>query len=271
MIVYPAIDLLGGRCVRLRQGDYARATAFDADPLDAAARWEAQGAEWLHLVDLDGARDGRPAHLAVLRQVAAATGLPIQFGGGLRTLADIAAALAAGAARVILGTAALADPALLTTSLARWGERIAVAVDARAGRVAVDGWRTTTAEDAADFARRLAHQGVRTLIYTDVERDGTLVGGNTAALARLHEVAPEVAWIVAGGVGTLEDVRRLAAAGAAGVVLGRALYEGALALPAALVAARDAPSPPGARPANAPADQSSSAVAGPYPRRKDPC
>jgi phosphoribosylformimino-5-aminoimidazole carboxamide ribotide isomerase len=271
VIVYPAIDLLGGRCVRLRQGDYARATVFDADPLDAAARWQTQGAEWLHLVDLDGARDGRPAHLEVLRQVAAATGLPIQFGGGLRTLADVAAALAAGAARVILGTAALADPALLATSLARWSERIAVAVDARAGRIAVDGWRTTTAEDATDFARRLAHLGVRTLIYTDVERDGTLVGSNAAALARLHAVAPEVAWIVAGGVGTVEDVRRLAVAGAAGVVLGRALYEGTVALPVALAAASGAPSPPRARPAEAPANQPSSPVAGQPARREDPC
>lgn len=238
MIVYPAIDMLGGRCVRLRQGEYAHATVFDADPLDAAVRWQAQGAQWLHLVDLDGARDGKPAHLEVLRRVASTTGLPVQFGGGLRTREDVRAALDAGAARVILGTVAAADPALLGACLDAWGERIAVAVDARAGRIAIRGWRATTDEDAETFARRLAGMDVRTLIYTDVERDGTLAGGNAEALARLLEAAPGVAFVAAGGISSTDDVRRLARVGASGVVLGRALYDGTLDLSTALAAAR---------------------------------
>jgi phosphoribosylformimino-5-aminoimidazole carboxamide ribotide isomerase len=157
----------------------------------------------------------------------------------------VRAALDAGAARVILGTMAAADPALLGACLAAWGERIAVAVDARAGRVVIQGWRASVDEDAETFARRLASEGVQTLIYTDVERDGTLAGGNAEALARLRAAAPGVALIAAGGISSVADVQRLARAGASGVVLGRALYDGALDLSAALAAARrPTPQPP---------------------------
>jgi len=237
--LYPAIDLLGGRCVRLRQGDYAQADIFDDDPVAVARRWQSEGVEWLHIVDLDGAREGKPVHLPIVSAIAAATGLPIQLGGGLRTEGDVAAAFAAGAARVILGTAAARDPATLAACLARWGERVAVGVDAREGRVAVAGWRESTEESALDLARRMAEMGVGTLVVTSIERDGTLAGGDTAGLRALREALPETRLIAAGGLATIEDVRALARLRLDGAVLGRALYAGTLDLPEALCVARE--------------------------------
>jgi phosphoribosylformimino-5-aminoimidazole carboxamide ribotide isomerase len=237
--LYPAIDLLGGRCVRLRQGDYSQADVFDDDPLAVARRWQAAGAEWLHIVDLDGARDGRPVHLQVVARIAEATRLPVQFGGGLRTESDVAAALDLGAKRAILGTVAARDPELLARCLARWGERIAVAVDARDGRVAVSGWLETTGESALDLARRMVDMGVRTLVVTSIERDGTLAGSDTTALHTLRAALPGARLIAAGGIATIDDVRALARLGLDGAVLGRALYAGALDLAEALRVARE--------------------------------
>ena len=239
LTLYPAIDLLGGRCVRLRQGDYAQVRVFDEDPLAVAARWQAAGAAWLHLVDLDGARTGQPAHLHVVRAVTQATGLPVQFGGGLRTLDAVAEAFAAGAARILLGTAAVRDPELLAACLTRWGERISVSVDARGDQVAVAGWLEVATEPATDFARRMADAGVRTLIVTDIERDGTLAGSNGGRLTALRALLPEVTLIAAGGVSSLDDIRLLARARLDGAVLGRALYEGTLDLAEALRVARE--------------------------------
>jgi phosphoribosylformimino-5-aminoimidazole carboxamide ribotide isomerase len=239
IILYPAIDLLGGHCVRLRQGDYARAIVFGDNPLAVARRWQASGAEWLHIVDLDGAREGRPAHLEVVARIVEATGLPVQLGGGLRMEDDIAAAFDAGATRVILGTAAARDPALLRRCLARWGERIAVAVDARDGRVAVFGWLETTGESALDLARRMVETGVRTLVVTSIERDGTLAGGDMTGLHTLRAALPGAQLIAAGGIATIGDVRALARLGLDGAVLGHALYAGALDLATALRVARE--------------------------------
>jgi phosphoribosylformimino-5-aminoimidazole carboxamide ribotide isomerase len=239
LALFPAIDLLGGRCVRLRQGDYDRVSVYEEDPVAVARRWAADGAEWLHVVDLEGARTGHPAHLAALGAICRATGLTVQYGGGLRTMADIKSALAAGAARVILGTAAAREPEFLAECLATWDDAIAVSVDARAGKAAVAGWRETTDEAALDLARRMGDAGVRTLILTNVERDGTLAGVEVAPLAAVRAaVAPDVALIAAGGITTLEDLRQLAAVGVGGAVLGNALYTGALDLAAALAAAR---------------------------------
>ncbi len=237
--LYPAIDLLGGRCVRLRQGDYAQADVFDDDPLAVARRWQAAGAEWLHIVDLDGARAGRLVHLEMVARIAEATGLPVQLGGGLRTERDVAAALDAGVARAILGTAAARDPEMLTGCLARWGERIAVAVDARDGRVAVSGWLEMTGESALDLARRMIDMGTRTLVVTSIERDGTLAGSDTTGLHGLRAALPSARLIAAGGIATLADVRALARLGLDGAVLGRALYAGALDLAEALRVARE--------------------------------
>jgi phosphoribosylformimino-5-aminoimidazole carboxamide ribotide isomerase len=238
MTMYPAIDLLGGRCVRLRQGDYAQAQIFDDDPVAAALRWKHAGAEWLHVVDLDGARAGEPKHLALVRAMVDATNLPLQLGGGLRTEAAVSAAFAAGAQRVVLGTAAARSPELLAACLARWGERVTVAVDSRGGQVTVAGWLEELPDSALSFARRMARFGVRTLVVTSVERDGMLAGGDAAGLAELRAALPAIRLIAAGGVASLDDLRRLARVGVDGVVLGRALYEGALDLAEALRMAR---------------------------------
>lgn len=234
--LYPAIDLLGGRCVRLAQGDFARVSVFGDDPVAMATHWRGQGAEWLHVVDLDGAREGEPRHLETLRAMVAATGAPIQYSGGLRTLASVEAALVAGAARVTLGTAAVRNRPLLEACLARWGERIAVSLDVRGGRLAVAGWLQEVAEEPATFAAKMASLGVRTLIITSVDRDGTLAGADDELLRALRAGAPGARLIGGGGVASLADVTRLAALGMDGVLLGRALYEGAISLPQVLAA-----------------------------------
>jgi len=241
-ILYPAIDLLGGRCVRLTRGDFAQVSVFGDDPVRMARHWRDEGAAWLHVVDLDGAREGEPRHLDLLRAMAAETGLPIQYSGGLRTLASIEAALVAGAARITLGTAAVQDHPLVEAALARWGERVAVSVDARGGHITIAGWLQSVADTAADFAAAMVALGVRTLIVTNVDRDGTLSGVDNALLAELRLALPDARLIGGGGVGSLDDALRLATLGLDGVLLGRALYEGAIRLPEALraIAARTA-------------------------------
>lgn len=233
-ILYPAIDLLGGRCVRLTRGDFAQVSVFDDDPIRMARHWRDEGGAWLHVVDLDGAREGEPRHLDPLRAMATETGLPIQYSGGLRTLASIETALEAGAARVTLGTAAVLDRPLLEAALARWGDRIAVSVDARGGHITIAGWLQSVTDTAADFAAAMVGLGVRTLIVTNVDRDGTLAGVDDKLLADLRTALPSVRLIGGGGVSSLDDALRLAALGVDGVLLGRALYEGAIHLPEAL-------------------------------------
>lgn len=238
MIIYPAIDLRGGRCVRLQQGDFARETVYADDPVEAAGRWAAEGAAWLHVVNLDGAlgRSGE-ANLAALARIRRAVDLPIQFGGGLRSLEDVDRVLGLGVARVILGTVAIREPEVVREALARYGaERIAVGIDARDGRVAVAGWTDVSEVGAVDLGRRMAALGVQRVVYTDVARDGMLTGPNvpaTAALAR--ETGLRV--IASGGVSSLDDLEQLAAHaadGIDGVIVGMALYEGRLTLPEAL-------------------------------------
>lgn len=230
-ILYPAIDLLGGRCVRLVRGDYDQVSVFDNDPARIARRWRDEGAAWLHVVDLDGAREGQPRHLDTLQAIASATGLPIQYSGGLRTLASIERALDAGAARVTLGTAAVLNRPLLQEALERWGERLAVSVDARGGRITIAGWLQSAIATATAFAGEMAALGAKTLIGTNVDRDGTLSGADDALLSELRAALPGTRLIGGGGVASLDDVRRLAALGMDGVLLGRALYEGRLTLP----------------------------------------
>jgi phosphoribosylformimino-5-aminoimidazole carboxamide ribotide isomerase len=231
LILYPAIDIRDGHAVRLVQGDYDQETVFDADPVDAAARWLEQGARALHVVDLDGARSGRPVNVDHVERICAVADVPIQVGGGLRTAEDVDATLAAGAARVVLGTAAIADPALVEGLAAGHGERIVVAADARAGRVAVQGWELEAAIEPPELIARLAARGVRRFVYTPVDVDGTLAGPDTDGVrAACDAAAPARAELVyAGGIGELEQLRRLASLGLdafAGVIVGRALYEG---------------------------------------------
>jgi phosphoribosylformimino-5-aminoimidazole carboxamide ribotide isomerase len=239
VIVYPAIDIRGGQCVRLIEGDYNRETVFDADPVEAALRWAGQGAEWLHVVDLDGAREGKPANVEAIARIRRAVNLPMQLGGGMRTEEDVARAFDLGIDRVILGTAAIREPALVARLAVRWGDRLAVGLDARDGLLAASGWLEQTEERAEDVALRLRALGIHAFIYTDIRRDGTLTGPNLSALASLVSLLSRGV-IASGGIGTLADVEAVARTGADGVIIGRALYDGRIDLPTAIVAGRAA-------------------------------
>jgi phosphoribosylformimino-5-aminoimidazole carboxamide ribotide isomerase len=230
----PAIDLLGGRCVRLRQGRYEEATVYDADPAAVAARFAAHAPARLHVVDLDGAKQGKAGNADAVRAIlAAAKPVPLQLGGGIRTLAAIESWLALGVGRVVLGTAALAEPELVRSAARRFPGRIGVGIDARDGRVAVSGWLEDGGTDALELARRFEDAGVAALIHTDIARDGTGAGPNLdASEALARAVALPV--IVSGGVGSLEHVRAAAKRGLAGLIVGRALYTGAVDLASAL-------------------------------------
>jgi len=230
----PAIDLLGGHCVRLVQGRYDAATVYDADPAAVAARFAAHPLRRLHVVDLDGAKLGRPGNVAAVRAIlAAAKGVPLELGGGIRTPAAVEEWLALGVDRVVLGTAALRDPGLVKESARRFPGRVAVGIDARDGRVAVSGWLETSETDALTLARRFEDAGVAALIHTDIARDGTGEGPNLDATVALAQ-AVRVPVIASGGVGSLADVSRACGRGLAGLIVGRALYTGALDLARAL-------------------------------------
>ena len=235
MILYPAIDLKDGQCVRLYKGDMAKATVFGEDPAAQARTFQQAGCEWLHLVDLDGAFAGKPRNAAAVEAILAAVDVPAQLGGGIRDLGQIEAWLNKGLARVILGTAAVRDPELVRSAAGAFPGQVAVGIDARDGLVAVEGWAETTETTALDLARRFEDAGVAAIIYTDIERDGAMQGPNveaTAALAR----AVSIPVIASGGVSSLADIQALKDSGAPlnGVISGRALYEGALDLKAAL-------------------------------------
>lgn len=225
MLILPAIDLQAGRCVRLVQGDFARTQEFSDDPAAVALRWQEAGARWLHLVDLDGAREGAPRNLDAIRRIRQAITLPIEVGGGLRAIESVAALFDLGINRAILGTAALKDRLFLQSCLARWGEQIAVGIDARNGLVATDGWLETSTMPALTLARELAAEGVARFIYTDIQRDGTLSGPNLTSLAQLQQAISQPI-IASGGVSSLADLRALAGLGVEGAIVGRALYTG---------------------------------------------
>lgn len=227
MILYPAIDIRGGKAVRLMQGDYERETAYDADPVDAARRWAEEGAEFLHVVDLDGAKEGAPRNLEAVARIAAAVGCPIQVGGGLRDADSVGAVLGAGAERVVIGTAALRDPEFLADMLGRHGERVVVSVDARDGRVALAGWTEAGEEEVAEAVAELSSRGVARFLCTAIEVDGTMEGPAIGELKRIA-AATEAQVIASGGIGGLSDLEALAAAAVPnieGVIVGRALYE----------------------------------------------
>ena len=237
MTIYPAIDLLEDRAVRLRQGDPSRLTRFGDDPVAVARGWVDQGAAWLHVVDLDGALSGVPRHLALIERICRSVAAPVQVGGGLRTLSDLDAVFEAGAARAILGTAAL-DAAVLGAVLDRFGQRIAVALDARDGLVAIRGWRDTASLAVVDAAAALAGAGAPRFIYTNVARDGMLTGPDLDGLASLRAAA-RAPVVLSGGIASAADVVAAVRAGAEGVVIGRALYDGRLSLREALRAVEE--------------------------------
>lgn len=231
MNVIPSIDLRDGRCVRLLQGDFAHETVYGDDPVAMARRWQEAGAAILHVVDLDGSREGYPAQAAIVAAIAAALTIPVQIGGGLRALDHIEGAFANGLARVVLGTAALENRELLATALERWGpERIVLGVDARDGMVATHAWQATSGTKATDLVRELAPLGLRRVIYTDINRDGTLHEPNYGALREIAAVSG-LAVIASGGVARREQLATLAAIpGVEGAILGRALYTGDVVL-----------------------------------------
>jgi phosphoribosylformimino-5-aminoimidazole carboxamide ribotide isomerase len=227
VILYPAIDIRGGQAVRLLQGDYERETVYDADPVDAAMRWAGEGAEFLHVVDLDGAKAGEPRNLEAVRLIAAAVPCPVQVGGGLRDAGSVAAVLRAGAERVVIGTAALRDPEFLDRMLADHGDRVVVSVDARDGKVSLAGWTEASDLDVAEAVAELSARGVARFLCTAIEVDGTMEGPALKELGRIA-AATEAKVIASGGVGALSDLEALAHSGAPnleGAIVGRALYE----------------------------------------------
>jgi len=233
----PAIDLLGGQCVRLTQGRYDEATVYDGDPGKVASGFRSAGVTRIHVVDLDGAKSGSPVNREAVAAIVAAAGtVPVQLGGGLRDLARIEAAFEDGVQRAILGTVALRDPALVKAAAKRWPGRIVVGIDARDGRVAVEGWIEASETTAIEVARRFEDAGVAAIVYTDIARDGTLAGPNLESTAELAD-ALSIPVIVSGGVSSETDIVRsatLAPRGIAGVIVGRAIYTGDVSLPSAL-------------------------------------
>ena len=228
MILYPAIDIRGGKAVRLAQGRFDDETVYDEDPLHAARTWAEQGARYLHVVDLDGARTGQPANLEHLQRITSSLSVPVQFGGGLRDLPSVREALRAGADRVILGTAAYTDVDFLDEVLEAYETHVVVSVDVRGGHVAAAGWTETTQMPAGDVIRRLQARGVRQLVYSSIERDGMLAGVDADEVRRVAEIV-RGRFLYSGGVGTLEDLQTLAdlrQVNLAGVIVGKALYEG---------------------------------------------
>lgn len=236
MILFPAIDLKDGQCVRLYQGDYSQVTTYASDPVAVAQRWQAAGARWLHVVDLDGAAAGQPVNTALLARMCQETTLKIEVGGGLRTLEQIESMFALGVERVILGTIALTNRTLLDLALQRWGERIIVGLDARDGLVAIRGWRETSNVTATQLAKELSSAGVNRLIYTDIATDGAMQGPNLIALHEMLNTlqGSQTALIASGGISSLADLQQLAQQPIEGAIIGKALYMGTINLTEAI-------------------------------------
>ena len=240
MIVLPAIDLRNGKCVRLYKGDFAQETVYSTAPEEAALRWEREGAEFLHVVDLDGALAGKPCNGAAIKSILSNIHIPIEIGGGIRTLEAIESTLNLGVSRVILGSAAVQNRSLVKEACQRYGERIAVGIDAKDGIAAIDGWGISGGISAIALAKELSSYGLETIIYTDIARDGTLSGVNVEATAKLA-LESGVRVIASGGVRSLEDIHALKERevdGIIGVIAGKSIYEGTLSLSKAIAAAR---------------------------------
>lgn len=235
-VIYPAIDIRDGKCVRLIQGDYNQETIYNDNPLEVAKAWEEQGAEWIHLVDLDGAKAGHPVNLQLISDIAASVNIPIQVGGGIRTMEDVETILKSGISRVILGTAAIEDRQFVESVLSKYGDKVAIGIDARNGFVATRGWLETSEVKAEDLAVELAAKGAKTFIFTDISRDGMMQGPNVDAIVKIAEVSGQSV-IASGGVSQYTDLEQLASHsknGVAGAIVGKALYTGDMELSKAL-------------------------------------
>lgn len=242
MIIFPAIDIRGGKCVRLLKGDFEKETVFSDKPEEMAKKWQAQGAEFLHLVDLDGALVGKSQNLATVEKILAAVDIPVELGGGIRTMENIDDVLALGVRRVILGSVAVRDPELVREACAKYGDRIVVGIDAKDGIVAVDGWGVSGDVEATALAKEMKKAGVKTIIYTDISRDGTLSGVNVEATAKLARESG-VAIVASGGVKSIADIEALKPYekdGIEGVIVGKSIYMGTLDLAKAIeIAAKE--------------------------------
>ncbi len=233
MIIYPAIDLKDGNCVRLKQGVMEDSTTYSKKPAHVAKLFEKAGVKWIHVVDLNGAFAGKSVNEKAIKKITAAVNIPIQLGGGIRTLEDISRVLSYGVSRVILGTAAVENPDVVNEAVEIYGDKIAVGIDARDGRVAINGWVDKTEIKAVDFAQDMKNRGVKTLIYTDISKDGMMEGPNIkASMDLIEDTGLDI--IVSGGISTLNDIRNSKIIGAAGVITGKAIYTGAIKLSEAL-------------------------------------
>ena len=236
MVIFPAIDIRGGKCVRLFKGDFAQETVFSDKPEEMAAKWEAQGGKFLHLVDLDGALAGKSVNLDVVKKIVDTVSIPVELGGGIRTMENIDEVLSLGVQRVILGSVAVKNPALVKEACQKYGDRVVVGIDAKDGIVAVDGWGVSGDVEVTVLAKEMAKAGVKTIIYTDISRDGTLSGVNVEATARLARESG-VKIVASGGVKSLDDIAALRPYekdGIEGVIVGKSIYTGSLDLQEAI-------------------------------------
>ena len=233
VIVIPAIDILGGKCVRLFRGDYARETVFSDSPSDVALRWAQAGAQWLHLVDLDAAKDGQFANLDAVKAILGTVDIPVELGGGIRTLEDAERVLSLGVRRIILGTVALENPAIVSEAIRRWNDSVAIGIDARDGMAATHGWLETSNTPAIELARKLSDMGANRFIYTDINRDGALTEPNFDGVKEFAREIPAKV-IASGGVATVDHLRTLNSIGVEAAIVGQALYTGRIDLAAAI-------------------------------------
>jgi phosphoribosylformimino-5-aminoimidazole carboxamide ribotide isomerase len=236
MEIWPAIDLRGGKCVRLRQGDYEQETVFAEDPAEVARQFADQGAQYLHIVDLEGAREGLPVNLPGVQEILEAVDIQCELGGGIRDEQSVTELLSFGLARLVIGTSALTDPEWFRAACRRYPHQLVLGIDARDGLAATDGWLQTSSVTALDLARQFDGEPLAAIIYTDIATDGMMAGPNISAMAAM-QAAVSVPVVASGGVTTVDDIARLAAAGLAGCIIGRALYEGTLSLAEAIRAA----------------------------------
>jgi len=237
MIIYPAVDVKEGRCVRLVQGEFDKVTVYSDNPVEMALKWEQLGAQYLHVVDLDGARTGHVQNIPTISEMAVKLGIPLQMGGGIRTIEMIETILCKGIHRVILGTSAVKDPNLVKNALKSFGDSIAIGIDAKDGMVAIEGWAKTSEFTAKGFAKKMEELGAKTIIYTDISRDGMLAGPNLKAMEEMvNAVGIEV--IASGGVSNIDDIKNLKEVGVSGVIVGKALYTGDLDLKEAIEVAK---------------------------------
>lgn len=236
MTIYPAIDIIDGACVRLVRGDYSQKTKFADDPVATAKKWAAQGGEFIHIVDLDGARSGTMPNADLICGIAAAVDVPIEVGGGIRGMNAVKRYLDNGVERVIIGTSALSDPNFLERAISEYGDRIAVGIDAKDGMAAVNGWEEVSGVSAVELAEKVCAMGTEHIIYTDIATDGMLGGPNTAAMAEMIKKA-SAGVIASGGVTTADDIKRLCEIGAEGAIIGKALYTGRISLSDAIASA----------------------------------